>query len=79
VSASIAQAAASGTHRDLLVAMRDRIAEELDAGVPARELASCTKRLMEVVREIAAIDAEEQGDVVSLAAATDDVPWAAAS
>lgn len=76
---SIAHAAAHGTQRDLLVAMRDRIANDLDEGVPARDLASLTKRLMDITREIAAIDAEVQGDAVSHAAATPDIPWRVAS
>lgn len=76
---SIAHAAAEGTQRDLLVAMRDRIANDLDEGVPARDLASLTKRLMEIARDIAAIDAEEQGDAVGAAAATPDQPLRIAS
>lgn len=76
---SIAQAASEGTQRDLLVAMRDRIAGDLDEGVPARDLASLTKRLMEITREIAAIDAAEKGDAVGDAAATPDVPLRIAS
>jgi hypothetical protein len=79
VPGSIAQAAAEGTQRDLLVAMRDHIANDLDEGVPARDLASLTKRLMDITREIAAIDAEEQGDAVSAAAATPDAPLRIAS
>lgn len=75
----IAQAASEGTQRDLLVAMRDRIATDLDDGVPARELASLTKRLMDIVREIATIDAEEKGDAVGAAAATPDQPLRIAS
>lgn len=77
--ASIAHAASEGTQRDLLVAMRDRIATDLDDGVPARELASLTKRLMDIVREIAVIDAEEKGDAVGDAAATPDQPLRIAS
>jgi hypothetical protein len=79
VTASIAEAAAHGTQRDLLVAMRDRIAADLDEGVPARDLASLTKRLMEITREIATIDAQEKGDAVGDAAATPDVPLRIAS
>lgn len=75
----IAQAASEGTQRALLAAMRDRIADELDAGVPARDLASLSKRLMEITREIAAIDAESKGDAVGTAAATPDQPLRLAS
>jgi hypothetical protein len=79
VSGSIARAASEGTQRDLLAAMRDSIAASLDEGVLARDLASLTKRLMEVVREIAAIDAQEKGDAVGDAAATPDAPLRIAS
>jgi transposase len=61
---SVSQAAESGTERELLVAMRRRIATAVDdPDTAARDLASLTKRLNEVVREIKAIDArgEEKG------------------
>lgn len=74
-SRTIADAAASGSRRDLLVAMRDKIAEDLDAGVPARDLASLTRRLLEITKEIEAIDAADRGDAVGTAAATNDEPW----
>lgn len=74
---NISDAAASGTERDLLVAMRDKIAADLDEGVPPRDLASLTKRLMEITREIKAIDAAENGDEVGDAAATPDEAWPA--
>lgn len=58
---SVADAAKNGTTRDLLEATRDRIATAVeDASTPARDLAALTKRLMETVREIEAIDAREQ-------------------
>ena len=75
---NIAEAAAGGSERDLLVAMRDQIATNLDNGVPPRDLASLTKRLMEITREIKAIDAAENGDDVGNAADTADEPWPAA-
>ncbi|MFF0816623.1 hypothetical protein ACFYVR_15950 [Rhodococcus sp. NPDC003318] len=57
---SVVQAAKSGTHRDLLVAMRDRIAETVtNAGCPPRDLASLTKRLQDIADQIEAIDARE--------------------
>ena len=67
---SVTEAAAKGTTRELLAAMRTRIAEAVeDRNTPARELAALTKRLVEVVRDIEAIDvraeqeAEAHGDV----------------
>ena len=57
---SVAEAAKNGTTRELLEATRDRIAEAVeDDKTPARDLAALTKRLMETVREIEAIDARE--------------------
>ncbi|QRZ05900.1 hypothetical protein [Mycolicibacterium austroafricanum] len=63
---SVAQAAKSGTQRELLVAMRDRVAEAVtDTKCPARELASLTKRLQDITRDIDAMDArEDDGDRV---------------
>ena len=72
---NIAEAAANGTRLDLLVAMRDRIATDIDEGVPARDLASLTRRLLEITKEIEAIDAEESGDDIGRAAAQPDEPW----
>ena len=69
--------AAAGSRRDLLVALRDQIAEAIDAGVPARDLAALSRRLLEITRDIEAIDAEEGGDNVGDAAATPDEPWSA--
>lgn len=58
---SVTEAAKRGTTRQLLVAMRDRIAKQVeDEDTPARDLAALTKRLMETVREIETIDAREE-------------------
>jgi hypothetical protein len=63
VTASIATAASSGTPRDLLVALRATIARACDdPDTPARDLAALSRRLMDIAKEIQAIDAEEQGD-----------------
>ena len=62
---TITEAADGGTTRELLVAMRARIAKAVeDPNTPARDLAALTKRLVEVVRDIEAIDARahEDGD-----------------
>jgi hypothetical protein len=58
---SVVAAAEEGSTRDLLVAMRTRIAQAVgDADTPARDLAALTKRLVEVVRDIEAIDARTE-------------------
>jgi len=61
---TVTDAADNGTTRELLVAMRTRIAKAVeDPNTPARDLAALTKRLVEVVRDIEAIDAraEQEG------------------
>jgi hypothetical protein len=74
---SITQAAESGTVREQLVALRTRIAttvESLDC--PPRELAALSTRLIQITKEIEAIDARalEESDG---AASTPDEKWQA--
>jgi hypothetical protein len=58
---SVTEAAKTGTTRELLSATRDRIAVAVeDPNTPARDLAALSKRLMETVREIEAIDARTE-------------------
>lgn len=55
---NILEAAGTGSARDLLVAMRNRIAKTLDEpNCPARDQASLSRRLLEIRKEIEAIDA----------------------
>lgn len=57
----VADAAMRGTHRQLLVALRNRVATQVaDTDCPARDLAALTRRLQEIAKEIEAIDAREQ-------------------
>lgn len=63
VGESIFAAARSGNRVELLEAMRDAIARELDDGVGARELASLTKRLGDLALEIQKLQAVEGGVV----------------
>jgi ribosome-binding protein aMBF1 (putative translation factor) len=73
---TVSQAAEAGTTRELLVAMRDRIAKAVEnPNTAARDLAALTKRLVEVVRDIEAIDAREESDGES--GATEDEAWSA--
>lgn len=61
---SVAQAAETGDHRALLVAMRERIAQAVsNPECPPRDLASLTRRLQDVAKEIEALDlrAKEEG------------------
>ena len=63
---TVTKAAKDGSTRDLLVAMRDRVAKDVEnPNTPARDLAALTRRLMEITKEIDAIDAraaEEAGE-----------------
>lgn len=60
---TVTQAASSGSQRDLLAAMRDRVAKDVeDPNTPSRDLAALTRRLMEITREIEAIDARAEED-----------------
>ena len=53
---TVAQAAESGDHRALLVAMRDRIARTISGDCPPRDLAALTRRLQDIAKEIEALD-----------------------
>lgn len=71
---SVYQAAQAG-RRSLLIALRDEIASQIDDGVPPRDLASLSRRLIEIDHEIDAVLAQEDGDDIGEAAATPDAPW----
>lgn len=56
----VAQAAASGDQRQLLEAMRDRIAVTVtDPKCPPRDLASLTKRLADIAEQLKALELQE--------------------
>ena len=74
---TVTKAASEGTPRELLMAMRDRVAKDVEnPNTPSRDLAALTRRLMEITKEIEAIDARarEDGDG---AEATPDEAWTA--
>lgn len=74
---SVAEAAERGSRIDELRQMRKVIARRLDdESTAARDIASLSKRQMEISREIEGLvtqEAEERGQEVS----TDDEPWSA--
>lgn len=73
---TVTQAADKGTHRELLVAMRDRVARAVeDPNTPARDLAALTRRLLEIAREIEAIDSRTGEDRIGEAANTPDAAF----
>lgn len=74
-SSGVVREAAGQSRRALLVALRDRIAADIDDGVPARDLASLSKRLLDISAELDAVSAAEDGDAISEAAETPDEAW----
>jgi hypothetical protein len=73
---TVTSAASQGSMRDLLVAMRDRVATDVEnPNTPARDLAALTRRLLEITKEIEAIDAKGDPDVDD--APTPDAAWGA--
>lgn len=76
---SVADAALLGDRRELLVAMRDRIAKTIsDPDCPPRDLASLTRRLQDIAREIDLLVLSGVG-VGSVVASTDDEEFDASS
>ena len=62
---SVTQAAKEGTTRELLAAMRDRVATAVEAPeTPARDLAALTRRLIELARLIEQIDSQADDEDV---------------
>lgn len=77
---TVGEAASTGNMRELLVAMRDRVAKDVEnANTPARDLAALTKRLMEIVRDIEAIDARANQEADEHDAEVEDGDFDAAS
>lgn len=73
---NVAEAARNGTEMDLMVAMRDRIADAIsDPDCPKRELASLTLRLANIVKEINALKSAEGEDALGEAANLPDVEF----
>lgn len=73
---TVAEAAATGDHRALLVAMRERIAQTVsNSECPPRDLAALTRRLQDIASEIKAIDlrAKEEGE--DAADVAEDEEW----
>ena len=75
---TITQAAASGTQRELLFAMKARVADAVEnPNTPARDLAALTKRLMEIAKEIEVIDANAAEEARENVGPTPDAEWEA--
>lgn len=70
VSQSVAASARAG-RLEALTALRDKIAAMIDEGVPPRDMASLSKRLIEVMDDINSLETSEEGKAVSV----DDERW----
>ena len=56
---SVSSAVESGTQRDVNIAMQDRIAKAIDsADIKGADLAALSRRLIELRRELASLDAQ---------------------
>ena len=55
---TFSQIVSNGTYADTLRATRDEIALQIEMGVAARDLASLSKRLLDIQRELKDIEAE---------------------
>lgn len=71
----VAPAASSGDQLDTLVALRDRIAHELDVTRSARDVAALSRQLTEVLALIADLETPEEehdelADLIALPGAT---------
>ena len=75
---TVAQAAATGSHRSLLVAMRERIAQTVsDPECPPRDLAALTRRLQDIAKEIESMDLRAREDGADAADVAHDEEWSA--
>lgn len=71
-SLAVDVAASSGTAMELLAAMRDRIATAVaDPNCPPRDLAALTRRLMEISKDIEALELRDREDDNSAVSAPD--------
>lgn len=60
---NLVEAAKSGSKRDTLIALRDKLAETIDNCESGRDMAANSKRLMEVMAEIEALPDPEEAKV----------------
>lgn len=64
-SKTVTQAAQSGSEKELLVALRGRLATAVESPeTPPRDLAALTRRLMDVSKELRGVEARESEEAV---------------
>ena len=74
---SVSQAVTDGSPRDVNIAMQDRIAKAIDAeDIRGADLAALSRRLHELRKELAAMDAQAK-EVAEDDAAVEDAAWEA--
>jgi hypothetical protein len=72
---SVSEAAARGTHHQLLEALRDKIAKTIEsANCHPRDLAALSYRLQVIAKELSVVDASDV-DEIGEAAAVPDEAW----
>ncbi len=77
---TVRQAADEGTQRELLSVLRTRIASDIDSpNTPPRDLAALSRRLLEIDRDIRALDAARSKDAIGAAAEVADEAFSASS
>src|SRR6476659_7297058 len=73
---TLTQAAAGGDQKDLLIALRERVAKAVeDPNCPPRDLAALSRRLQEIGRDIDAIEARERQEAAEDAGGHPDEAW----
>jgi hypothetical protein len=75
---TVTQAAAQGDHREMLVALRARLARTVEApNCSAVALAALSRPMVLISKELATLDAdgEDGEDAIGQAARTADEPW----
>lgn len=70
---NVVEAAESGDHRELLLAMRERIARTVNnPDCPPRDLAALTRRLQDIAKEIDSLDRRAKEEAKEDAVAVDE-------
>jgi hypothetical protein len=73
---SVVQAATSGSHEEMLDALRVRLAKAMEDPIAhPRDLAALSRQLLEISKELHATTAGTEADEVGQAAKTADEPW----
>jgi len=73
---SVVEAAAQGDHRQMLVALRARIARSVEASsTNPMALAALTRQMVLISKELSVLDARAEADPVGEAARTPDEAW----